>query len=285
MKPIAIPIRTVGPGSQPAEDADLDYMQMPRGMSTFSMPQIPENAEAAAMAEARDVIDAFVAAFGRARRAGDPHHRVDLGAVGPAALEVLNQSLGEGEVAIRIAGPTEIRIQETVFAGIWREREFDADGRLLYDALAACPVPPVAVEAARAAAASELPLINLPAGAMNAPALLHEIRSQVRTSRPGASAHVINLTLLPLSPDDQVCLDAALPVGPVAVLSRGFGNCRITSTGVHHVWRVQYFNNAQTLILNTIEIVDIPEVALAAAEDLADSEERLVELLQWMRES
>jgi hydrogenase-1 operon protein HyaF len=41
----------------------------------------------------------------------------------------------------------------------------------------------------------------------------------------------------------------------------------------------------QTLILNTLEIVDVPEVAMAADEDLADSEERLAELLEWMRES
>ena len=67
-------------------------------------------------------------------------------------------------------------------------------------------------------------------------------------------------------------------VGPVAILSRGFGNCRISSTAARDVWRVQYFNNMQTLILNTIEVVDMPEVALAAAEDLADSRERLGEL-------
>ena len=42
-----------------------------------------------------------------ARRAAEP-------------LGVLNQMLGEGEVSIRIRGPREIRIQETVFAGVWR---------------------------------------------------------------------------------------------------------------------------------------------------------------------
>jgi hydrogenase-1 operon protein HyaF len=47
---------------------------------------------------------------------------------------------------------------------------------------------------------------------------------------------------------------------------------------------VQYFNNMQTLILNTLEIVDVPEVAVAAGDDLADSRERLSELLGWMGE-
>jgi hydrogenase-1 operon protein HyaF len=40
-----------------------------------------------------------------------------------------------------------------------------------------------------------------------------------------------------------------------------------------------------TLILNTIEVVDVPEVALAAAEDLDDSRTRLEELIDWMSES
>jgi hydrogenase-1 operon protein HyaF len=41
----------------------------------------------------------------------------------------------------------------------------------------------------------------------------------------------------------------------------------------------------QTLILNTLEVVEVPEVAMAAVDDLADSRERLRELLEWMGES
>ncbi|MBP6764735.1 MAG: hydrogenase expression/formation protein, partial [Rubrivivax sp.] len=98
-------------------------------------------------------------------------------------------------------------------------------------------------------------------------------------------AHVINLTLLPLSPEDAGHLDTLLDGGSVVVLSRGFGNCRISSTAARHVWRVQYFNNMQTLILNTIEVVAMPEVALAAREDLMETHERLADLVQWMGDS
>jgi hydrogenase-1 operon protein HyaF len=80
-------------------------------------------------------------------------------------------------------------------------------------------------------------------------------------------------------------LEQAAPVGPVAILSRGFGNCRITSTSLRNLWRVQYFNSMQTLILNTLEVVEVPEVAMAALDDLADSRERMRELLDWMGES
>jgi hydrogenase-1 operon protein HyaF len=96
---------------------------------------------------------------------------------------------------------------------------------------------------------------------------------------------VINLTLLPLSPEDATHLDALLAGGSVVILSRGFGNCRISSTAARHVWRVQYFNNMQTLILNTIEVVAMPEVAVASSEDLAESHGRLAELVQWMSDS
>jgi hydrogenase-1 operon protein HyaF len=146
-------------------------------------------------------------------------------------------------------------------------------------------VPPVARERAQRAATTHLAALETPRGAMNSPALLTEIREQVLRFRPGQAPHVINLTLLPLTPEDQAVLEQAAPVGPVAILSRGFGNCRITSTALRNLWRVQYFNSMQTMILNTFEVVEVPEVAMAAAEDLLDSRERLCELLDWMADS
>jgi hydrogenase-1 operon protein HyaF len=44
------------------------------------------------------------------------------------------------------------------------------------------------------------------------------------------------------------------------------------------VWRVRYFNSMDTLILDTIEVTGVPEVACAAREDVADSAERLGEI-------
>jgi len=286
MKDFPLPVRMVGPGSQPVEDEALQYLEMPREMNTFAMPPVPEVADTSAMAKARDALAGFLDRFADWDPAdGKPGPRLDLTSMATPALDIVNQVLGEGEVSIQIGGVSAFRIQESVFTGLWRVCAVDGDGQLAADWLEANPLPGVAIEAAQQAAARDLPAIDLPPGAMNSPALLAEIGSQIATRRPTASAHVINLTLLPLAPDDHKVLEAALPVGPVAIISRGFGNCRITSTGARNVWRVQYFNNMNTLILNTIEVVTMPEAALAAPEDLEDSRTRLAELIEWMSES
>jgi len=286
MKEIPIPVRIIGPGSQPPEDDELQVLAMPSEMSTFRMPAVAGDAASAALATARDLLADFLGAFERWEPAAAPiGPRLALDAVPPPVLASINQVLGEGEVSIQIAGERRYRIQESVFTGIWRVVEFDREEQRTADWLEAGALPQVVFEAARAAASPVLPPVAVPAGAMNSPALLHEISAQVRARRPGGRAHVINLTLFPMTPDDHALLDHALPVGPVAMMSRGFGNCRITSTGTRDVWRVQYFNSMNTLILNTIEIVDVPEVALAADEDLEDSRTRLAELIDWMSES
>ena len=286
MNEFPIPVRVIGPGSQPKDEAELDFLPMPSGMNTFAMPRVPEKVDPAALAASRDVLAGFLAALQAwDPDSGSPGPRVDMNGIGAAALEITNQMLGEGEVAIQIKGPRQWRIQESVFTGLWRCCEVDAQGRLLADWLEAGAVPEVAVQAAQSGAAAELPAVDWPAGAMNSPALVAEIASQLRTRDPAARAHVVNLTLFPMTPEDHAVLERALPVGPVAMISRGFGNCHVTSTMTRGVWRVQYFNSMNTLILNTLEVVTVPEVALAAAEDMADSRQRLAELVQWMDES
>jgi hydrogenase-1 operon protein HyaF len=286
MKEFPIPVRMVGPGSQPEDDDELQYLAMPREMNTFRMPMVPSGVDDDALATTRDLLAQFLAAMNDWNPATDRHGpQLGLAEVPPAALTIANQMLGEGEVSIQIAGTPSYRIQESVFTGVWRVCRFDADGRQTGDWIEAGMLPRVALDVARAAAAPALPPVAVPEGAMNAPALLHEIAGQMRDRPPGTPAHVINLTLFPMVPDDHTLLHAALPVGPVAMMSRGFGNCRITSTHARDVWRVQYFNNMNTLILNTIEVVDVPEVAQAALEDLDDSRSRLAELIEWVSES
>lgn len=284
MKTLSIPVRVVGPGSQPEEE-QLQYLDMPRAMNTFQMPRVPQRVAPEALSESCDVLAEFLdALIPWDPPAGGPGPRLDVTGLTPAALDITNQMLGEGEVGIQVNGPPPIHIQESVFTGIWRVCELDGEGRLVGDWIEAGSMPDAVIRAALAAAAPTPALVSLPVGAMNSPALLEEIQAHLRDLEPGTRAHVINLTLFPLTAEDQQVLALALPVGPVAMMSRGFGHCKITSTLVRNVWRVQYFNSMNTLILNTIEIVDVPEVGLAAPDDLADSKERLAELVAWMGE-
>jgi hydrogenase-1 operon protein HyaF len=77
-------------------------------------------------------------------------------------------------------------------------------------------------------------------------------------------------------------MEQQLAGGCVLILSRGYGNCRILSTRVPNCWRVVYYNSSDTILLNTVEVTDIPEVACAALEDLRDSGARLREVLDWV---
>lgn len=270
MKPFAIPVTAVGPGSQP-EAESLHYLELPHAMQTYRPPVLPEPEEMAGRDGARPVLDALVAAL--ANGAG----QVDLDGLAPEALALLGQVLGEGEVSARVeAGDCLTLVQESVFAGVWRVRDL-AGGVPVSQRIEVADVPAVL----RAPAASALAIARPEAGpgVANAPALLAEIEEQLRRATPH---HVINLTLLPFTPGDGDYLDQALGRGGVTILSRGYGNCRITATAVPRVWWVQYFNASDALILNTIEIAAVPEVARAAAEDLEDSRERLTEVLDWI---
>ena len=284
MHPVTIPIRAL-----PIEvEEGVEFMAMPREMSTFEMPRVPEPGLDRDVAGARDVLLGFLASCERWLAKGCPADEppaLDLAGLPADTLRVLNETLGEGEVSALSGDGQALRIQETVFSGVWREQHFDAAGVLLHDYLLAAPIPPVVATLSRECADPTLRALELPVGAMNVPALIHELQDAMDRSGPATPAHVINLTLLPLSPEDITHIDRVLDGGSVVILSRGFGNCRISSTVARNVWRVQYFNNMQTLILNTIEVTPMPEVAIAAREDLVETHGRLVDLVQWMGES
>ncbi len=117
-------------------------------------------------------------------------------------------------------------------------------------------------------------------GVQNAPPLLVELLDKSAAFTQADELHVINLTLLPHTEPDLLWLDAALGEGSVTLLSRGYGNCRVSATAVPHVWRVQFFNSMDTLILDTFEVTNAPEVVLAAEEDLIDSGKRIEAVLE-----
>lgn len=294
MKAFPIPVTMIGPGSQPEEEV-LDYMPMPQGMQTFRPPVLPEPEEVIVCREAHRVLRESLAALAEVRdahmadtAAGAAANRsVDLAGLPAADLRLINQVLGEGEVSALVESPgdlgLELRVQESVFAGVWRVIR-SIGGVSVSDHIELGPVPEALRRAAQDDVWPQVPRWEgaLPPNVQNAPLLLGEIEDHWTRWQPRQPAHMVNLTLLPMSVEDIGFLDHHLGTGRVLILSRGYGNCRITNTCMPNCWRVVYYNSQDVVILNTVEVVDLPEVALAAREDLADSHERLQDVLEWV---
>jgi hydrogenase-1 operon protein HyaF len=270
----------VGPGTQPSEEdgAELSYLEMPKGMRTYSMPEIPEKEEAEEFGPALDKLGEVLLSLHALPEPGRPIE-VDLTALDKANRDFVGQVLGEGEVSI-IAGAT-IQAQESVMAGIWRIYEVDAAGALISDRIEVGDFPAAVLKTAREATGPQLrPVEGLATdNLMNAPAIATELGDHLASFRPESPAHAVNLSLLPVTEEDLAYLERRLGQGTVTILSRGYGNCRISSTGVQNAWRVRYFNSREVVILDTIEIAGVPAVACAAREDLEDSAQRLEEIL------
>jgi hydrogenase-1 operon protein HyaF len=126
-----------------------------------------------------------------------------------------------------------------------------------------------------------LPLEHIvpPDGTMNVMGVLSEIRHVAGAWRMGAANHVMNFTLLPMTEPDVDFLAKMLGQGPVRFASGGYGAARIIATAFARVWAVQYLNSMGVVILDTLEIGDVPSAARAALEDFEDSATRLAHIL------
>ncbi|MFN3622453.1 MAG: hydrogenase expression/formation C-terminal domain-containing protein [Hyphomicrobium sp.] len=270
----------VGPGTQPPEEdgAVFDYMEMPKGMRTYSAPALPEPEEVSGIERALTVL-AEVRKAAETWQGGDERIVFEITGLDAANRAFIDQALGDGEVSI-VAGAS-VQAQESVLAGIWRVHELDERGVLVRDSIEVGAFPGAVLGVANAVTLEGTRSHRgaLPPGVLNAPALVTELDDRLAAYAPDVPQHVINLTLLPLTEEDVAFLDARLGPGSVTILSRGYGNCRISSTGTRNAWWVRYFNSRDAIVLNTIEVVDVPSVACAAPEDIADSAQRLGEIL------
>jgi hydrogenase-1 operon protein HyaF len=295
-RPFPIPVVAfgpLGPGSQ-EEDEVLDYITLPSGMDTYRAPPLPEPEELAGHSGALGVLHAVLGTL-QAHLRGEAVAPVKLEGLNDADRTLINQVLGEGEVSAQVLTQPElrsfdrsdvrVRVQESVFAGVWRVMEMDDDG-IEHDHIEVGDIPAaLRLAAAHDAVLPRAALAPVPSHIINVPTILTELADQRERWQPGDAAHVVNLTLLPLTPEDIGHIDHQLGTGRVLILSRGYGNCRITNTCVAHTWRVVYYNSSDSVILNSIEVSGLPEVACAAHEDLVDSAERLSEVLQWVAQA
>jgi hydrogenase-1 operon protein HyaF len=276
-----IPVRVLGPGSQPGGgDGDaITYMDMPSDMSRFVAPLMPEPEDVLLMDGAREAMDWLRAVLDEYEPGGEPA-LADLSGLDDRSRDVVNQILGEGEVSIVCDGRVRARTQESVLAGVWRTLFFDRDDRVVCDLLEVAEVPKVMGFAAEFRGTVDAGATGVATELANALPILVELQSRHEQYVNGGAPHSINLTLLPLSEPELDFIDGRLGRGPVDVLSRAYGKCEVISTDTAGIWWVRYYNSMGVSILNTLEVVDVPNVVKAAPEDLADSAERLKEILE-----
>lgn len=268
-----------GPGSQPVDEDGgvLEFMELPKAMATYRAPALPEPEQVADLAAAKAILWAVAADLKGWQPGTSITH--DLTHLSRKEAAFVSDVLGDGEVSV--IGGAHLQAQESVMAGVWRVRETDADGAILGDRIEIGVFPPSieAITFRGSRSAIDIPPAFAP-GVFNAPPLLVEINEAIARSGPdSADNHSINLSLLPHTEEDLTLLDTLLGKGPVTVLSRGYGNCRVMATGLRHTWWVRFYNSQDTVILNQIEISMLPDVVVASAEDIADSAVRLEEIM------
>jgi hydrogenase-1 operon protein HyaF len=205
--------------------------------------------------------------------------RIALDDLGADDLALTLDVLGAGEASAVIATADGLaQAAETVFPGLWLLRMEDAPDAPWAE-VADCPSLVRETLSVMPARAMPLEHIVPPDGAMNVMGVLAEVRHVAAHWNPGARNHVMNFTLLPMTEVDASFLAAMLGEGPVRFASGGYGAARIIATAFARVWAVQYLNSMGVVILDTLEIGDVPISARAAREDFADSAVRLTHIL------
>ena len=143
--------------------------------------------------------------------AGEPAGPVDLRSLHDADRALVTQVLGDGEVAVQCmadpasADDVSMQAQETAFAGVWRVLHVQ-QGQCVLDTIELGDFPQAMAQRACDGAHPMGPQPTVwPAGTVNAPAVLLELRERAQrwtqalaAGGPRPAHHVTNLTLQPL---------------------------------------------------------------------------------------
>ena len=274
-----IPVRVVGPGSQPGSETDAPaYIDMPRDMTRYDAPLMPDPNEIEHLLGAREAmtwLKSALAGFSEGRE----NPCANLNALDDENRELVNQILGEGENCVTYSGNLTASVQESVLAGVWRGLYFDDDGNVAIDMIEVGAVPQLVSAPFDSTRPVDFSEDDGSADVPNAMPILVELADRSALYEGNANKHSINLSLLPLSLTELEYLDARLGRGPVDILSRAYGKCQVIGTLSPNVWWVRFYNSMGTLILNSLEVAAVPDVVAAAPEDIADSAVRLSEIL------
>lgn len=113
----------------------------------------------------------------------------------------------------------------------------------------------------------------------NALPLLNEIRHALEQLLASGETTVIDLGALPMGPQDEEELLAALGTGEVDATINAGGPSSVSETGYHGVWLVTHRNEAGETLARFIEVAFVPELLMSQREDVADSAGALSERL------
>lgn len=108
-----------------------------------------------------------------------------------------------------------------------------------------------------------------PKALMNAPFLLNEIALALDALVKTGESRTLFLSQFPMTPEDAEFLQQTLGPGQTLIQSGGASPTVWRETGVSGVWWGEVFGPDRKVVLRTIEITRMPELAMAPAEDIA----------------
>ena len=118
---------------------------------------------------------------------------------------------------------------------------------------------------------------------MNAPFLLNEIALALEALVKTGESRTLFLSQFPMTPEDAEFLQQTLGPGQTLIQSGGASPTVWRETGVSGVWWGEVYGADRKVVLRTIEITRMPELAIAPADDVASGLEefrgRLPEIL------
>ena len=115
---------------------------------------------------------------------------------------------------------------------------------------------------------------------MNAPFVLAEIAAALQNLRDKGEPRKLYLSQIPLTEEDAQYLAEFLSVGCIVIEHRALSRTVWRETGFPGVWWGEYSDAGMKVALQTIEIAQVPDLALAQTEDIAEAAERMKHLLQ-----
>ena len=124
-----------------------------------------------------------------------------------------------------------------------------------------------------------MPSIDTGAEHGNALPILNEIRHALDRLLASGETTVIDLGALPMGPQDEAELLAALGEGEVEATINAGGPSSVRETAYHGVWLLTHRNEAGETLSRFIEIAFVPELLMSQTEDIADSAAELAKKL------